>query len=240
MTIAVAVCYPPDDLRNLGNQIAQSPMLEPAVLLAADSRYCDLAGQPVRDDGIKLALLAKNVAAVFAGEVCSARRALRELKHLMDAGPLEPFEKWAASQFESTIPPYSEVQCLIGGVTTGSVPVPFIVKLLCKNGSCVSTGSYSSEIIGGTAHANTIFKKFLNDKNRLSGGYATPGKMALKVGEALSSTIQAGTAEYIGGRVQTVWCTKDTLQQSRIWDINPNSIDSPAITPLTWQLDELS
>ena len=85
-----------------------------------------------------------------------------------------------------------------------------------------------------------MFKGFLNDKERLSGGYSTPGKIALIVGEALSSTIQAGTSEYIGGRVQMVWCTKDKMLQSSIFDINPNSIASLDITPVSRRLDELS
>ena len=239
MTIAVAVCYPPDDLRNFENQIAEAPRFERAVIVAADSRYCDKARQPRRDDGIKLALLAKNVVAVFAGNVWSAREALRELKDDMAAGPLQPFAVRAARRFESHLAPDSVVECLIAGVTTSPVE-PFIIKLLCKNGSCVSTVSYSCEVIGGSARANAMFKGFLTDKNRLSGGYSTPGEMVLRVGEALSSTIQAETSEYIGGRVQMVWCTKDKLLQSTLWDINPNSIKSPDITPLSWLLDELS
>lgn len=234
MTIAAAVCYPPDDLA-----ITNLPMVESAVIVAADSLYSDQSGQPVRDDGIKLALLAKNVVAAFAGDVSPARKALRELKGLMAAGTFQPFEERAARLFESYVPPDSKVHCLIGGVTTDSTYKPFIIKLLCKNGICDSTVSYSCELIGGNSHLHTMFKGFLNDMHRLSGGYSTPGKMALRVGEALSSTMEAGTAQYIGGKVQMVWVTKDKLVNPHLFSINPNSIDSPNITHLSWQLDEL-
>ena len=82
MTLCAAVCYPPNDLRNLERNAGTS-MFERAIIIAGDSLYSDEMGRPLCEDGLKLMPLAKNAGAVFAGDVAGARKALEEIKLLM-------------------------------------------------------------------------------------------------------------------------------------------------------------
>ena len=81
MTLAVAVCHPPDALKGLERSLGGDILFERAVILAADSLYSDESGQPKDPHGLKIVPLAQNVGAVFSGDdVTHTLTAVEELK----------------------------------------------------------------------------------------------------------------------------------------------------------------
>ena len=235
MTLSVAVCYPPDDLRNLESNTGTT-MFERAVILAADSLYSNKMGRPLREDGLKLVPLANNVGAVFDGTVCYARKARDEIKLLMSglgSFSLDQFGTYARGYFDAAVPPDEVVECLIGIVC--QTTETRILKLSSSD-RFIPHYSQSYELIGGHEQAKTKFATLLNDKGRLRSGYSRPGQMGNRVQEALDSTIQAHYPT-VGGSVQYAIVTKDRFLPGEGWEVDVSNL-SPAIRRITLRPDE--
>lgn len=93
------------------------------ILLLSDSRY-SRGTQPYRDDGKKVCALAKNIYAVFAGNVLEAQRALAKVKERLSfsaSGSFEDLRKILKSSFDSKITTWDPRQtphCLLGVIST--------------------------------------------------------------------------------------------------------------------------
>lgn len=94
------------------------------ILLLSDSRYSYRPGtRPPRDDGKKVYTLARNIGAVFAGNVPDAERALDQVKEclaLSSSGSFEDLESTLKSSFDSTIATWDDQtpHCLLGAIST--------------------------------------------------------------------------------------------------------------------------
>ena len=92
------------------------------ILLLSDSRY-SRGTQPYRDDGKKVRALAKNIYAVFAGNVLEAQRALAKVKECLSfsaSGSFEDIRIILKSSFDSKITTWDDQtpHCLLGVIST--------------------------------------------------------------------------------------------------------------------------
>ena len=224
---------------NLENSVGRH-MFERAVTLASDSLYFYSATrQPEPEFGQKVFPLARNCVAVIAGDVASARDALCETKRRMDqleeTCDWERFGAIVHDCFDDVIPRYShnldipiEVDCLIG--ICPSTGEPNILKVSSASTirfEPVFTGTY--EAIGADEDTRQAFRALMEDRTRLGGGQNALAGEALRVLEALDSTI-ATHPEYIGRPVQAMMITRDGLRTLSAFDIaSPDDITR--ITP---------
>jgi hypothetical protein len=94
------------------------------ILLLSDSRYSYRGPAPThRDNGKKIHALAKNIAAVFAGNVLEAQHALTRVKKslaLSSSGSFEDLRKILKSSFDSEITTWDNQtpHCLLGAIST--------------------------------------------------------------------------------------------------------------------------
>ena len=235
MTLSVAVCYPPEDLKNLERDPGTG-VFERAIIIAADSLYSDRMGRPVREDGLKLVPLGNNIGAVFAGTVTCARKALDDIKlYISGLGgfSLDQFGTYARGCFDAAVPPDEVVECLIGIVC--QTTETRILKLSSSD-RFIPHYSQSHELIGGHEQAKTKFATLLNDKRRLRSVISRPGQMGNRVQEALDSTIQAHYPT-VGGSVQYAIVTKDRFLPGEGWEVDVSNL-SPAIRRITLRPDE--
>lgn len=214
-------------------------MFERAVILASDSLYFDeTTRQRGPEFGQKVFPLARNCVAVIAGDVKSARDALRETKRRMNQlEGTSDWERFGAIVHDcfDLIPTYShnldipiDVDCLIGICPSNGEPN--ILKVSSASTirfEPVFTRSY--EAIGAEENTRHAFRGLMEDRTRLGGVDGSPSGEALRVLEALHSTIETHP-EYIGSPVQALMITKDRLLIASAFDI-ASPTDITRITP---------
>ena len=218
MTLAVAVCHPPDVLRSFERHMGGEILFERAVILAADSLYSDEAGNPKYDRGLKLVQLAPNVGAVFAGNVTYTKKAIEEFKHMMSgfgSSNLDQFGRRAQSYFDAFVPENKDSACLFGIVDRDLEP--HILKLTSED-RFLPHYSNSVEMIGGNNGASNMFINLLADPARLPGSTSKPGQIGLRVVDALDATIQEHYPT-VGGSVQAGFVTKNRFYSIGAFEI---------------------
>ena len=102
------------------------------ILLISDSRYSK-GERPYRDDGKKLWALAKNIYAVFAGDVLSAQCALTEVKQqleLSSSGGFEDLKNILKSSFDSVFNNRNgqNPHCILGAIAANGNSVLLYAK----------------------------------------------------------------------------------------------------------------
>ena len=215
-------------------------MFERAVILASDSLYSDsTTGKRLPGLGQKVFPLARNCVAVIAGDVTSARDALRETKRRIDQ--LDGTSDWERlgaivhDCFDDVVPEYShsldipiDVECLIG--ICPSSGEPNILKV-----SSASTIRFepvftrSHEAIGADEDTRQAFRGLMHDRTRLGGGGGSLSGEGLRVLEALDSTIKSHP-KYIDRPVQSLMITRNRLLIGSAFEI-ASSDDTTRITP---------
>ncbi len=224
MTLAAAICFPPDILRNFERASGNENLFERAVILAADSLYSDKQGRPVDERGLKLVRIAQNTGAVFAGDIEYTKEAIDEFKRVLfghGALTLDQFGKRAQSYFDAHVPDNTDSACLIGFVDSDSNP--HILKLTSRD-RFRPQYSDSIEIIGASNEASEMFVSLYSDHSRLPGSNSTPTQTGLRAVEALDSTIQKHYPT-VGGQVQAGIVTKDKMLSITGLDIDLAALD---------------
>ncbi len=112
------------------------------ILLLSDSRISYLYGKPPEDDGKKIHALAKNIFAVFAGNVLRAQCALKQFRKCLESassGSFEDLAKILKSSFESevTIWDIQRPHCLLGAISTEGDSKLFYAKPESKSRSYI-------------------------------------------------------------------------------------------------------
>ncbi len=226
MTIAVAAVFPRGQVLSI---LAALPgaIVDQGIVFASDSRF-SWGNDPMHEDyGRKVHRLARNAAAVFAGDVLGGQAvidALRTfgLERQPNAGGVDPGElqRVAKEAWKARENPRGVGQFLVGIVSPQGYPL--ILRLTSKADfwPLVLPGV---QVIG-VEEAGAAFRQHLD---AIDNDEAQKGKFALKpldwngrVVAALDAALrQPGMSGQVGGRIQTIVVTKDGTIEPEIWTL---------------------